>query len=127
MFFNKYKQIVLGLATLLICLQLTFYGVLREQLVTPQMAQTTTKALEKTTMPELVVERVDSPPDLKMVWLITVYYKNELFKTMQEQYYNLAAQKYSKLINMRLRFRNEFVAGKVNYWLNLIINSVIKL
>jgi len=71
---------------------------------------TTTEALEPITMNN--ESRIDSPPDPKMVWLITIYYKNELFKTMQEQYYRLAQEKYSKFINMRLRFRDDFVAGK---------------
>ena len=80
----------------------------------PRRPEPTTNAPNPTTVQEKAAERVDSPPDPKTLWLITVYYKNELFKAMQEQYYQLAQQKYSKLINMRLRFRNEFVAGKVN-------------
>ena len=61
-----------------------------------------------------MVPRSDANDDPRTTWLITVYYKNELLKTMHKQYYHLAQEKYKKFINIRLRFRNDFDAGKVN-------------
>ena len=66
------------------------------------------------TEPPPEVTRPGSPPDPKTKWLITVYYKNDLFKSMQEQYYHLVQQKYERRNEIKLRFCSDFIAGKVS-------------
>ena len=63
-----------------------------------------------TTKPE---RRLDSPADPKTEWIITVFYKKDLFRAMQEQYYHLVQEKYSASHNIQIVFRTDFVAGQV--------------
>ena len=93
-----------------------------DQVMTGQKGQASTSSRIKdhvATGQTGLSDQMASPTTTKPpVWLITVYYKSEMLKTMQEQYYNLVNKRYSKVINVRLRFRNEFVDGKVNYYVS---------
>ena len=42
-----------------------------------------------------------------------MFYKKDLFRAMQEQYYHLVQEKYKESHNIQLIFRDDFVAGQV--------------
>ena len=44
---------------------------------------------------------------------------------MQEQYYHLVQQKYERSVEIKLRFRSDFIAGKVSYQSGLFDRSLV--